>query len=616
MPTRRLTVPNTSITAATPPGRQPPALSGTFGEGEGRDLQQAGQSLQQTGNQLLGIGAKTFQKEQQAILEAAQRIKLRNDTLDRARVMDETTRGLSELFQSEVTTGTAFGTPESLENFASASNAIIRRGLESHRGSQESLQQLSEELSVSRNKFTDAAAARSVKTGFARVEKQLNTDFAKIADFAASAIVLNPFEPIPPDTLDGLLLDVVDSVEKHSGAMTPELRDGFVKMGTSTVVGTVLDSLIARGSFTNASDVLTAAVKSPLVDGILTPSQVREFNNRIVVGQIDFEKSVLSKREDIQRSAPKLSGPGEIALGLAPFVREGNASPEDVSRFLQAASELSKPDALGNPRPLSLPIQLALEEGLGINVENLGQPAALNQFRNFLQATEVTEPVIEDEIDIRDSRLSPQGDINLSPKAREASTVVQELSQALPQNPDTPLTEAPRVGFFQLADKLTGPISGVEELLSDVPILGASLPAADVVQARQLLEVFNLRMVRNFQRSPKFAEAERQDVTDIFALTPSLLSEPTNLKNRLIAIDDALAGQLVEAQESLAKGQLTPDQRKRLVEFVDETPKIRALINAPRLVSTPEEYRQTREQLPDGTELRTPTGKKIIIRKK
>jgi hypothetical protein len=168
-----------------------------------------------------------------------------------------------------------------------------------------------------------------------------------------------------------------------------------------------------------------------------------------------------------------------------------------------------------------------------------------------------------------------------------------------------PQAPIPRKTIFELAPLTTGPTSTIQSVGSRIPVVGGLMENAAVTQAKSYLDVVTKDIVRVLQNNPRYAEGERQAITNDLKLALGLIDRPERMRNALIGLDDALSEREQNAIETLRNPAVGRDEYTHTLNMLNSVTKIRRTLGVPPLVTTAEDVKKyqpgTLVRLPDGS---------------
>ena len=159
---------------------------------------------------------------------------------------------------------------------------------------------------------------------------------------------------------------------------------------------------------------------------------------------------------------------------------------------------------------------------------------------------------------------------------------------------------------------LTGIASGLTEFGAGLPggvgevVIGNVKGAPELIQARDRVDFVARSLVRTLTNNPRFAEAERQALSEDVKLVPELMSNPERGKLKLFAIDDGLQGILDEGAKALALGTVTA--KREALDDYNRIMELRDRLGVPPLLTTREDVVEFSNTNPPGTKFRTKAG--------
>jgi hypothetical protein len=191
--------------------------------------------------------------------------------------------------------------------------------------------------------------------------------------------------------------------------------------------------------------------------------------------------------------------------------------------------------------------------------------------------------------------------------ATTGSTVPGAAAPAAPTPPRAE-TQATPTSLYRLASTGTGPLNLLRAGVARVPLVGGMV---DPKYEQSVTEINNsvAQMVKALQETTRMANAEREDIQEKLSVLPRFIDRPEAFQNRLIALDNVLAGIEDGAVKKAAEANIGATRRQEAEQKIGEVRRIRQMVGLPVRVSTVEQA----QALPVGTEfLYIPTNKFMI----
>jgi hypothetical protein len=158
--------------------------------------------------------------------------------------------------------------------------------------------------------------------------------------------------------------------------------------------------------------------------------------------------------------------------------------------------------------------------------------------------------------------------------------------------------------LYTLAKTGTGPLNMLRAGISSIPVVGGIV---DPKYERSKTEITNsvAQLVKGLQETSRLANAEREDIAKSLNLLPGYIDRPAAFQNRLIAVDNVLAGIEQSAISKSKEANIGAQKRQEAELKIEETKRLRSMIGLPVRIQSVEEA----AKLPPGTEfLYVPTG--------
>jgi hypothetical protein len=150
------------------------------------------------------------------------------------------------------------------------------------------------------------------------------------------------------------------------------------------------------------------------------------------------------------------------------------------------------------------------------------------------------------------------------------------------------------INFFDLAELITGPVSGVEQSVSEIPWVGQYFQAAEVRQARQAFNLLKPAVAAVLRRTDRYGDAERKDISArLDNLDSHFLTEPQAMRNDMIGLDNWLAGEEQYYSETIEKeGEVSGQRYRDLQDQLNAIKFIRKVLGVPPTINSEEEYHE------------------------
>jgi len=585
-------------------------------------------------SQVMGQSADEMQRIGDAMITAQAHIQSRADTIERVRAIGAYKElGTNELLRRA--TEDDFSKPSAMIDYGKLLSAKRDELVSKHSGTADSKALLFEQLE--RERFT--MSAHAAKTATEAQTKLLDSTLS------GKLNVLSNKAYNDPANIAQHFLDVDREISDLAPALTPNQEIKFKQVGRAQVAKMAIESFIDRGAFGEAERVLN----TPGVAEVLGEEAQRSAYKHIAEQKYAIRNAAMKKlgEASIFRQALELelgrpptdhdlavkagvasktensdnifgTGTTGRSLGIitqyAPAYAQGLLTPGQERIFEAAVTHYQQPQMFFNPntgqpewRKNTLPafVQEALKRSPrsagsndfvtvpGAAEELLGRPytpeeaAGMDQLR---AATLAKKP------------LTLTIDPNTGQPAPAPSPAAAATKPALPGN---------RTVWDSVADS-TGPVPAMMEHAGRIPGIGELVPAGKFTQARRFVELQSNDLVRVLQNNPKYAEGERKAIAKEVEIDPKVWDTDTAAKNRLIAIDEALAMREAQAIKIAdPKSNVGREERIHAMNVAAAIMNFRKNLGIPPMVKTPAEARA----LPSGTEFRTPQDAPGVTRR-
>lgn len=153
-----------------------------------------------------------------------------------------------------------------------------------------------------------------------------------------------------------------------------------------------------------------------------------------------------------------------------------------------------------------------------------------------------------------------------------------------------------RVNLWGMADDVAGPVAGVQRMIGGGPI-DVGIGQRQVAAAQQV-DMQQRNLVRALQQNPRYAEGERKSIAEDIKIEPSILSNPTAYRTRLVEIGRYIQEELQHNANVLSKPQnSTVQQRQQALQSIAALEQFYGALGLPPQVGSVEEAKK----LPPGT---------------
>lgn len=151
--------------------------------------------------------------------------------------------------------------------------------------------------------------------------------------------------------------------------------------------------------------------------------------------------------------------------------------------------------------------------------------------------------------------------------------------------------------LYRLASTGTGPLNMLRAGISRIPIVGGVVDPK-YEQSKTEIENSVAQMVKGLQETTRLSNAEREDILKDLSVLPRFIDRPEAFQNRLIALDNVIAGIEQGAVSRSGEANIGAAKRQEAELKISEVRRIRQMIGIPVRVYTVEQARA----LPSGTE--------------
>ena len=237
---------------------------------------------------------------------------------------------------------------------------------------------------------------------------------------------------------------------------------------------------------------------------------------------------------------------------LFPKIMDGTASEEENRKYqsLAAIAQTTNPDGT----TLSLPP--FLQGGIAQSEQNIAKQAQGGQID--FGPSPAAQPSVSP------PPAESQAGIAMDPVQRQSidngfAALQQAIEMGYANDPGEPVAR-PAMTFYQMADLLTGPKSGIKGALGTNIVTSSFVDASDIIQARNAFSLFKNNLTNSLRENDRFVEGERRDIIERLDLDASIFEDPKALQSRIIGVDNFLAKKeqaaLKRSQQQLSKSEV------------------------------------------------------------
>jgi hypothetical protein len=179
-----------------------------------------------------------------------------------------------------------------------------------------------------------------------------------------------------------------------------------------------------------------------------------------------------------------------------------------------------------------------------------------------------------------------------APTATTAPGAAAPSGTAAPTPPQAD-TQATPTSLYRLASTGTGPLNLLRAGIARVPLVGGMV---DPKYEQSVTEINNSvsQMVKALQETTRMANAEREDIQEKLSVLPRFIDRPEAFQNRLIALDNVLAGIEESAVKKAGEANIGATRRQEAEQKISEVRRIRQMVGLPVRVSTVEQAQALR----------------------
>jgi len=152
---------------------------------------------------------------------------------------------------------------------------------------------------------------------------------------------------------------------------------------------------------------------------------------------------------------------------------------------------------------------------------------------------------------------------------------------------DRGFIKEPPKGLFWEFGKVSGPASGIANLITSIPGLGD--PYAVVSKARDEALIAQEGLISAFIKGTNKGEQEQRRVEERYRLKPDSFEDPYKLRNRIVAFDEEIRNSIKELQTTSNNLEIGSEQRKDADRRIADLQSIRRKLNVPPVAYTNKE---------------------------
>ncbi len=170
--------------------------------------------------------------------------------------------------------------------------------------------------------------------------------------------------------------------------------------------------------------------------------------------------------------------------------------------------------------------------------------------------------------------------------------------------PTPAMGEAVPTSLYRLAATGTGPLNLLRSGIARVPLVGGMV---DPKYEQSVTEINNsiTQVVKALQETTRMANAERTDIEERLSALPRFIDRPEAFQNRLVGLDNVLAGIEDSAVKKSKEANIGATRRQEAEQKISEVRRIRQMVGLPIRVHSIQQV----QSLPSGTEfLYVPTN--------
>lgn len=200
--------------------------------------------------------------------------------------------------------------------------------------------------------------------------------------------------------------------------------------------------------------------------------------------------------------------------------------------------------------------------------------------------------------------MSPSASTPAGTTTAPASAPTTTTPAAAAVAPTPAIGEAVPTSLYRLAATGTGPLNLLRSGVARVPLVGGMV---DPKYEQSVTEINNsiAQVVKALQETTRMANAERTDIEERLSALPRFIDRPEAFQNRLVGLDNVLAGIEDSAVKKSKEANIGATRRQEAEQKVSEVRRIRQMVGLPIRAHSIEQV----QSLPPGTEfLYVPTN--------
>jgi len=575
----------THRTEALGPQRQA-QMSGSGAEGQGLAI--AGQGLTQVAE---ALHAEEVRKQTRS--DAIGRVRAINDY--KARAQEEFT-----LIESEGD----LTDPETVRGYHQRLRDLAQEVVTGHRGTADSTAELTMRIEEVRGQWTrDSYRAGS------KAQEQMMTLHKDSRLNEISNTVVNGASS--PDVILSALTDWHKEIDALSSALPQGVEDSWRRQGESVILKSAIAANIDQQDYSAAKVILG----NPQASAALDPDTLLHFKTQIAKGEYQQSKGVTDGNNAILKAETILGRPlrpeerarvagvatsqGDLAGRVSQLetILGRPATEAEITKMAGAHIDSGDDASFGKGlrgRAIAHMIKLAPVIANGM---------ATDEQRNVFMSSVMEYTTLKDP----DTGLVVPGKVPLPEYASEAMARAGLSLPGVDLNATydpgaTPLDVPPDPGksIWDRAELVTGPVPAAAEFARGIPGVGGMLDIGEFTQARNFVPILQRELVRVLQNNPRYAEGERRAIEKEVSIEPRVLDNPSAYRDRLVAIDEALAVREQVAFNTARNPNVGAAERIQARNILNGIIGFRQQLGVPPAVTTEAEYKS----LPDGAAFR------------
>lgn len=584
-----------------------------------------------TGEQFGAMQAGATGQMGNVLADIGERIVVRNETINRVRVMNQFEQQIQEDFtalqQSE-----DISDPASIDVFRNTIRERREAALSSFNGRPGTRETFRSQLENMEGQYLKNAMGEQIKAQHQMI--------ASLWDRKSNALAIMASEA--PDQLPTIFSELNNELEQLSPAMSQQQRDAFLANGRQKVTSGAINRLLQNGQYEAAKGLLNDTT----IGSYLSPSEAQKIGLNIAVD----ESKALKKQQEIARNVASYT----MALGrdLTPEQKIMIENFPVDEKDMTVADKIVQLEMLqGSPATRDQINKLTgtyiasgdAEREFGSGFKARVFEYVTNNATDFASGM-LSEPAAQKFMSSIGELYSPYEKIDPETGLRTIVNppVPAYIQRAIEQGEQfygpvrqpTPQFEGGGAGLFpgggtepgieQVAEQvrtgsertiwdrvpnITGISAGVARKASGLPVVGGDLGIDPKYRADAQFVTSSAReLIRALSINPRFPVAEMESIQKEVNISPQTWTNEQAVYSDIVGIDEALEKRVRNYTSALSDKAISMEMRRGYMDAVVQIESFRETLGVPPIARTPDEARK----LPSGTQFRTPDGRILV----